>query len=140
MQFRVTSVTDELFAEKLRELGNRMEDWLAATLGDTEFGVGIEQLAIVIVCMDDDAAENLRWARPYSKLGRFKGQPGAGFRFLSVSVPVAPSAVASSHALALVSGAAIDALRVRPGRLPKGFVYDRLSASAIAALTVLTNE
>jgi hypothetical protein len=140
MRFRVTSVTDEETGSIIRDATVKMEDWLNAALGDGDFGTSVEQLVIVVVCVDDDPAENSRFAEKHNKAGRYKHPfSGESISYISFAVQLPPSVV---HPLDLptllsrINETAIPLLRVRPKRLPKGFDYARSSEAVSKALAV----
>ncbi|MGI4877405.1 MAG: hypothetical protein ACRYG4_07955, partial [Janthinobacterium lividum] len=91
---------------------------LVATLGDGDFGTGIDQFSIVIVSVSDDPSEDTRWLSDGNKLGAFKAWPeGRRQRYLSVAVWVEPSKLAAAPLemqLSLVCAAIIDRLATRP--------------------------
>ena len=123
----------------LREIGNHMQNWLSAAIADADFGDSIDQLSLVLVCVDADPEENDRWASPYRKLGWTTDSTGMRARFLSIPVLVPPKTLASATPLVAVSQLAMAAMKPRPNRVAKGFDYDRLSASVIATLDVLAS-
>lgn len=114
------------------------EDQLNTALGGVDFGSRIDMFAIVIVSVDDDADENERFAKGQRRLATartpFTGEP---VHYLSVAVTISPLSLAQHDDLALpgyIASQIAAVLAVRPGRIPRGLDYPRLSISVSAAL------
>jgi len=144
MRFRVTSVTDEEAGSIIRDATVKMEDWLNAALGDGDFGTSVEQLVIVVVCVDDDPEENSRFAAKHNKTGRYKHLlTGESVSYISFAVQLAPVVVlplSLPSLLSRISESAIHQLSVRPKRIPKGFDYDRCSEAVSKTLAVFVES
>jgi hypothetical protein len=140
MRFRVTSVVSEDTGALLNEVTVRVEDWLNASLGDGNFGDSVDQFTIVAISVDDNAEENLRWAKTHNKTGKYKNPfTGEHVRFISSAVLLAPSTVIPKAPAALLSyfcASTIERLESRPERVPKGFDYERCRAAVSKALKV----
>ena len=129
MRFRVTSISTEQCGAKLCDVTNRLEDLLNATVADGEFGAEPDVFMLTVVAVDDDESENLRHT-PRDKLARDNS-------YLSLAASMSPSVIASADfpdALKMVSMQIREKLLMRPKRLPKGFDFERCSASVSAAL------
>ena len=138
MKFRVTSVTDTDSGTLLSGATVTMEDWLNASLGDGNFGDGVDQFVVVAVAVDDDPEENCRWAKSHDKSGKYKNPvSGEGVRYISSAVLLPPSKVqelGQQSILPFLCAATIRRLASRPKRVPKGFDYERCSKAVSLAL------
>jgi len=144
MRFRVTSAAGSQEGAWLSDVTVNLEDQLNSELGTLEFGSGIGQFTMVVVSVYDEPEPNEEWCRAHRKLATAKNPlTGEVVRYLSVAVPVAPSAVlaAKDAALltALVAASAVTVLAERPARLPAGLDFARLSAAVTSALTRSTH-
>jgi hypothetical protein len=140
MRFRITSVTSEETGALFREITVKFEDWLNAALGDSEFGEGVDQFTIIFISVDDQKDQNTRWASAHNKLGKYKDRfSGESVRYLSVAVEILPSEILGKSPLEYFSCAAVAAincLKIRHKRIPKGFDYLRCATSISKALDV----
>jgi hypothetical protein len=140
MRFRVTSVASSETGALLRDVTVRVEDWLNASLGDGNFGIGVDQFTIVAISVDDDPNENSRWTKAHDKTGRFKHPiTGESVSHISVAVTMPPAKVIASapiDLLALFCNSSIHRLETRPARVPQGFDYERCSTAISKALAV----
>jgi hypothetical protein len=140
MRFRVTSVAAEETAQPLRSVTVLLEDWLNASLGDGDFGVGIDQFVLVAISVDDVAEENERWAKAHDKTARLKHPfTGGVIRYISSAVLLPPSqviALPEGSLLSYVSDAMANRVAFRPKRVPKGFDYARCAAAISKALKI----
>ena len=140
MKFRVTSVTDEESGALLRDATVAMEDWLNASLNDGKFGDGVDQFVVVVIAVDSDPEENLRWAKSHDKTGKYKNPfTGEGVRYISSAVVLPPSKVkelGEESILSFLCAATICRLASRPKRVPKGFDYERCAKAVSLALQV----
>lgn len=121
-----------------------VEDWLNASLGDGIFGESVDQFTIVAISVDEDAEENARWSNAHNKTGKFTNRfTGKQVRYVSSAVLLPPSSVMSKAPRALLSyfcSAAIERLKSRPKRVPKGFDYVRCATAVSKALEVYVEQ
>ncbi|MDB5928640.1 MAG: hypothetical protein JWR60_347 [Polaromonas sp.] len=138
MRFHVTSISCEACAGQLRQIAVKLQDWLNATVADGEFGAAPDQFLLMLVAVDDDPAENQRWARPHDKLGYYQ-HPVTAMRTscLSLAISMSPSSIATQEGLAALSIVSMTVRRkilIRPKRLPTGFEHGRCFSAMSAAL------
>ena len=141
MEFRVTCVILEDCVESIGAGCLKVEDWLAASLGDGSFGSGLDQVCFFVVATEDDPEENAARAEKFDKLGKYTGTidslPVCHLSFgLSIPYNIAVS-LAPEHAAETIAALVFQKVSARPKRLPKGFDFNRLSNSIQAAVKVL---
>lgn len=122
----------------MRDVTVRVEDWLNISLGDGDFGVGVDQFTIVAISVDDDPDENSRWAKAHDKTGKFR-ITGESVSYISVSVTISPEIVIASQPIELLARfctSTIYRLENRPARVPKDFDYVRCAQAISKALAV----
>jgi hypothetical protein len=139
MNFRVTSVTSEETAVLLRAITTNIEQVLTANLAGDSFGVGIDQLTLVVVSVDNDPVANEAWAKPYRKLGSYRHMvTSERIRFLSLAAEVSPSdlvALPDSQRHQFVAELLSSQFSTRPKRLPRGFEFPGLATAVCSALS-----
>lgn len=144
MRFRVTSVAAEETGALLREATVTVEDWLNASLGDGRFGESVDQFTIVAISVDEEPEENSRWSNAHNKTGKFTNRfTGEQVRYVSSAVLLPPSSVMSKAPRALLSYlclTAIERLKSRPKRVPKGFDYASCATAVSKALEVYVEQ
>ena len=138
MKFRVTSVADESCGARINVATVKLEDWLNATIADSDFGASLDQFMIVVVAVDDDPECNARFAKPWNKLSStLNPYTGQKVKSLSFSIEVPPSNATEAtyeELLSQIAEAVKHKLSIRPQRLPSGFDFQRASRAVSVAL------
>lgn len=138
MRFRVTSVAGSEEGARLNEITVRMEEELNAELGVQEFGSSIDQFTLVVISVYDEPEENEVWCKAHRKIAMTTNPfTGETVRYLSVAVPLPPKTILASEGISLceqVTASVQRVLATRPGRLPAGLDFKRLSAAVTSVL------
>lgn len=140
MRFHVTSIVATEVAPCVRDATVKLQEWLNAAMSAGDFGGHLDQVTMVIVSVEDEPAQNERWAKSHRGLGRPKNPfTGETYTELSFAVAIPPSKFDGANmekALRVDSSAFMQSSLERPKRVPKGFDYERFATGLGAALSV----
>jgi hypothetical protein len=128
MHFRVTAIQDEGLPQELTDARLRLEDWLNATLGDTDFGCPNGCIMIVVF-----ANSSLLNSPAATRLMNNEDGPT-----LALHIALNPQRVynaSASACLALLSEAIVQNLPRKALRKPKALDYESLRTSLVACVS-----